>query len=359
MAPVTRRQSRRLSEAAVPAPQASTAASNPLASGSGRIAKPERKGRVVASRYMSAAPKARSTDTPTATPKPAASRAKSGAAAGPVSRPASRQAGVTATRPRPAAGSRAPAVTRRAPTATANPPASTRKPAPKKEPAASKTAADSTVDARLERRASRRTTVAPSGSAIDGTSSSHADQYTEYLRWQLLEARSQAAFDAAKSAAGSELSRLADEAELAKRELLEEQRKLKLVRELAALSGWLAGNRRYLEGMGEQIDSVRQPYTQLSRSLAHTTRAMPISGVHFSDAPSLVRELDGFRDAIARCFPGDAPGVQDMYAVAAKLNRFYQAQRQEHELLCECKRLKESLEQTTALAISRGAANPS
>ncbi|KAJ1732453.1 hypothetical protein LPJ61_002040, partial [Coemansia biformis] len=171
--------------------------------------------------------------------------------------------------------------------------------------------------------------------------------------WLMVEARSQRAYDDAKAAASEELERLAREAETAKAELAGEQRKLKLTRELAALGRWMAANRHLLADMGAQIESVRGAYTAFSERLVRTTRAMPIAGVHFSDHQSLVRDLEGFADAVAQSFPRNSPAVQSMFAMASRLSRYYSGRRQEQELLCECRRLRESLAHTTALAISR------
>ncbi|KAJ1761202.1 hypothetical protein LPJ58_001314 [Coemansia sp. RSA 1591] len=178
------------------------------------------------------------------------------------------------------------------------------------------------------------------------------------MQWLLTEARSQMAYDDAKSDALDKLTRLTTDAEHARRLWAEEERKLRLMREFAALSKWMAENRSHLDAMKTQIEGVREPYVRFGQSLAHTTRAMPISDVHFDDAHGLVHDMQGFVDTIATCFPPESMAVQGMYDGASKLSKFYRAQRQEQELLAECQRLKESLEHSTALAISQGASDP-
>ncbi|KAJ2195577.1 hypothetical protein IW145_002754, partial [Coemansia sp. RSA 521] len=182
--------------------------------------------------------------------------------------------------------------------------------------------------------------------------------YPAYMQWLLTEARSQMAYDDAKSDALDKLTRLTTDAEHARRLWAEEERKLRLMREFAALSKWMAENRSHLDAMKTQIEGVREPYVRFGQSLAHTTRAMPISDVHFDDAHGLVHDMQGFVDTIATCFPPESMAVQGMYDGASKLSKFYRAQRQEQELLAECQRLKESLEHSTALAISQGASDP-
>ncbi|KAJ2800028.1 hypothetical protein H4R21_003333 [Coemansia helicoidea] len=171
----------------------------------------------------------------------------------------------------------------------------------------------------------------------------------------MVEAQAQQAYDAAKEAAADELAKLERDAEAARRELADEQRKLKLTSELAGLSRWMAANRRFLTDMGAQIDGVRDAYTAFSERLARTTHAMPIAGVHFSDHSSLVRDLEGYADAVAQNFPRDSPAVQSTFAEASRLSRYYGARREERELLSECQRLRESLAHTAALAMSRSA----
>ncbi|KAJ2771044.1 hypothetical protein IWQ56_001934, partial [Coemansia nantahalensis] len=94
----------------------------------------------------------------------------------------------------------------------------------------------------------------------------------------MVEAQAQQAYDAAKEAAADELAKLERDAEAARRELADEQRKLKLTSELAGLSRWMAANRQFLTDMGAQIDGVRDAYTAFSERLARTTHAMPIAG---------------------------------------------------------------------------------
>ncbi|KAJ1664777.1 hypothetical protein IW140_005165 [Coemansia sp. RSA 1813] len=183
--------------------------------------------------------------------------------------------------------------------------------------------------------------------------SSSSDVYSTYIQWQLIEARAQMAFDAAKDAATEELEHLTNEVQVAKQELANAQRKHKLMTELDALLRWLAANRQHLTAMEAQVARVRQPYTTLGGSLAHTTRAMPIRNVHYGDGESLVREMQAFVDSVETSFARDQEPVRDAMAVAAKLNRFYKAQSQEAELASECSRIRESLAHTAALAIGR------
>ncbi|KAJ2777251.1 hypothetical protein H4R18_005248 [Coemansia javaensis] len=180
--------------------------------------------------------------------------------------------------------------------------------------------------------------------------------YSEYLQWLLVEARAQTAYDEAKAAAGHELGRLADEAAAAKRGAAEAQRKLKLMRELAGLAQWMAANRASLAAMAAQIGGVRAAYAAFSDGVAHAARAMPVAGVHFAGPQALQRDLEAFAAAVGRAFPAADPAVQRTYAAAARLRRLYEAQRLERDLLCECRRLRESLAHASALALSRGSA---
>ncbi|KAJ2318053.1 hypothetical protein GGI00_006665 [Coemansia sp. RSA 2681] len=176
--------------------------------------------------------------------------------------------------------------------------------------------------------------------------------HATFLQWQLIEARSRVEFEESKAAVTEELNRLAQEAEQAKRALMDEQRKLKLMREYAALSTWLAANKETLADMGAQISKVSEPYTKFSEQLAQTTRAMPISGVYFKDGESLVSDMQGFVDAVEQNFSKDAMQVQDLFKMASRLNQYYKALAQEQELISECDRLRQSLEHTAVLAIS-------
>ncbi|KAJ2358379.1 hypothetical protein IWW50_001096 [Coemansia erecta] len=357
MAPITRRQSRRLSEKGTsqnttrpsntserPATRdsLSSVAGSTAGGGSGRVAKPERKGRVIASRYMSAAVKQRTTNSPATTPKPAH-----------ATRPASRQTSVsthTKTAPSNTVASRQRPVLKAAPKAVSNQQLSS---AQKPDTCVEPKKPDAAASARLARRESRRATTAPSSHAT--TTTTHSSQYASYLQWQLLEARSQMAFDSAKTHASETLAQLSSDATAARHVLLDSERKLKLMRELAALTRWMSHNRESLAGMGAQVERVREPYGRFAEQLERTTRAMPVSDVHVGDTQTVVRGMHGFVDAVERSFPRGEPPVERMYEVAGKLSRFYKAKRQEQELLCECRRLREALEHTTALALSRGA----
>ncbi|KAJ2844535.1 hypothetical protein IWW36_005150 [Coemansia brasiliensis] len=361
MAPLTRRQSRRLTES-LAADQAGSAdpgskrdSLRSVAGNSGRVAKPERKGRVVASRYMSAAkPQRAETPAPGSTSK----TAKAPAA------PRTTATSTARNRPAPSTTTARPTVSRPAVTKpiSSQQQRATPRPAARSQPATSKASLQSNgaantpaaAAARLDRRVSRRTTVGPAKTAQDGA---HNAQYAEYLQWLMIEARSQIAYDEAKDAATEEIDQLAAEAETAKQALLEEQRKLKLMRELFALQKWMDSNQPYLESMLKQIDSVRSVYSKFSSQLAQTTRAMPISHVHCADPQLLVQDISRFADTVAQRFPKDQPSTQHAYLMASKLRSFYRAQQEEQELLCECRRLKESLEHATALAVSQGLRN--
>ncbi|KAJ1852377.1 hypothetical protein GGH12_003545 [Coemansia sp. RSA 1822] len=370
MAPLTRRQSRRLSgkvtvdERPAVRDSLSSVAGTTAGGGSGRVAKPERKSRVIASRYMSAAVKTKKADTPVRASNAAQPSTTRTTAAQPnttrtvaaaVPRPASRQTN-SSVRTRTAAPSST--VNRQRPVSRAvpKPKSVVQKPVLKTNDISSMIIdSDSTVATRTARRESRRATGAPKR---DDKAKSLPSEYPAYVQWLLIEARSQMAYDDAKSDAFDKLTQLTTDAERARRLWVEEERKLRLMREFAALSKWLADNRSHLNAMKTQIEGVREPYARFGQSLAHTTRAMPISDVHFDDAHELVHDMQVFVDTVATCFPPESMAVQGMYDGASKLSRFYRAQRQELELLAECQRLKESLEHTTALAISQGASDP-
>ncbi|KAJ2265197.1 hypothetical protein EV176_006012 [Coemansia sp. RSA 451] len=369
MAPLTRRQSRRLSgkatadERPVVRDSLSSVAGTTAGGGSGRVAKPERKSRVIASRYMSAAVKTKKADMPVRAPNATQPSTTRTAATQPsttrttapvVPRPASRQTS-SSVRTRTTAISST--VDRQRPVSRAalKPKPVVQKPAPKIHDTPKIIDSDSTVATRAARRESRRATGAPKR---DDKAKSLPSEYPAYMQWLLTEARSQMAYDDAKSDALDKLTRLTTDAEHARRLWAEEERKLRLMREFAALSKWMAENRSHLDAMKTQIEGVREPYVRFGQSLAHTTRAMPISDVHFDDAHGLVHDMQGFVDTIATCFPPESMAVQGMYDGASKLSKFYRAQRQEQELLAECQRLKESLEHSTALAISQGASDP-
>ncbi|KAJ2741949.1 hypothetical protein H4S06_005804 [Coemansia sp. BCRC 34490] len=187
--------------------------------------------------------------------------------------------------------------------------------------------------------------------------------YSTYLQWQLIEARSQMVFDAAKDAAADELGRLAGEAQAARRDLADTQRKHKLMTELDALTRWLAANRRDLTEIGAQVSRVRQHYTVFGGNLAQTTRAMPIRNVHYGDGESFVREMHAFVRSVGNNASDNSdgngnsnnngPDARVAMDAAAKLSRLYRAQRQETELVSECARMRESLAHTAALAIGR------
>ncbi|KAJ2667703.1 hypothetical protein IWW42_005746 [Coemansia sp. RSA 1085] len=352
MAPLTRRQSRRLTENLAAdstglAESGSKRDSLRSVAGNGsRVAKPERKGRVVASRYMSAA-RPRRAETPTTGPAPKAVKASAA--------PRTTAANSTRGRPAPPTTTAQSTVSRSAATSSSSQQQrATPRPTARLQSAASKPSLQSNTPvaaARLDRRVSRRTTVNPAKPTHD--EAYHA-QYAEYLQWLMIEARSQIAYEESKEAATEEIDQLAAEAEAAKWELLEEQRKLKLMCELFALHKWMDSNQPYLESMLKQIDSIRTVYSAFSSQLAQTTRAMPISHVHCADPQALVQDISRFADTVAQRFPTDQPSIQHAYSMASKLRSFYRAQQEEQELLCECQRLKGSLEHATALAVSKG-----
>ncbi|KAJ2162857.1 hypothetical protein GGF46_000239 [Coemansia sp. RSA 552] len=370
MAPLTRRQSQKLGiapEASANARPAkrdsiSNVAGSSAGGGAGRIAKPERKARVVASRYMSST-RGRKTDSQANTPKAVGTerRARPAASSASATRPApARPARGTS---RPVSRAQAAVGPKRGTPSSALRPGSRSTNRSQHDTAAVASTprgigygvdkANLSATTSADRRASRRTTAAPAAASADDDSTG---AYASYLQWLMIEARSQMAYDEAKEAAGEELSRLADEAEEARRDLFEEQRKLKLMRELAALSKWMHTNRPLLADMAGLVGRVREPYTRFGQGLAQTTRAMPISGVYYSDSESLVRDLEGVVEAVSHSFPPDSPAVQSAFRGAEKINRLYKARRQEQELLSECMQLKESLAHSTALAVSRGAA---
>ncbi|KAJ2039728.1 hypothetical protein H4S03_001501 [Coemansia sp. S3946] len=165
-------------------------------------------------------------------------------------------------------------------------------------------------------------------------------------------ARAQIQFDDNKAAAAEELDRLSREAEHAKRLLVDERRKLKLMQEYSALSTWLAANKQTLVDMGAQVSRVREPYTKFSEQLKQTTRAMPISGVHFRDGESLVNDMQGFVDAVEHNFSTKSEEVRDVFRMASRMKQYYKGLAQEQDLVTECDRLKQSLEHTAVLAIS-------
>ncbi|KAJ2792547.1 hypothetical protein GGI18_000314 [Coemansia linderi] len=319
MSPVTRRQSMRLAEQAdkeaekEQTPSKPGSATGPVSGG--RVAKPEPKARVVASRYMSAANprkpevarKVATRPTPTPTPGPATKPTGARARAGSVSSAVgvgtigtSRGVAKPAVAPRP--------VSRMASTSSR-----------------------------------RAATPIAAAAATPSAASSRPTQS---------EARSQIQFDENKAAATEELERLSQEAENAKRLLVDEQRKLKLMREYSALSTWLAANKQTLVDMGAQVSRVREPYTRFSEQLKQTTRAMPISGVYFRDGESLVSDMQGFVDAVDRNFPKSSENVQDVFKMASRVNQYYKGLAQEQDLVAECERLRQSLEHTAVLAIS-------
>ncbi|PIA18308.1 hypothetical protein COEREDRAFT_79805 [Coemansia reversa NRRL 1564] len=370
MAPVTRRQSRRLtgnlaadesaSNNAEPIGQSDRIGSvgSRVASGSrggGRVSKPERTGRIVASRYKSGATKVLNTaEQSTNTAKPTMS-VRTRVNAAPVSRKAtparttkdsdSINTNVSKGRVASAAHTRAISTKehgRHSQVATT--PKST----------ATSIGINQSTEARVARRASRRTTVAPGGRATaTATPNVESGTYATYLQWLMIEARSQIQYDEAKSAAHVELERLANEAEAAKQALFSEQRRLKLMREHAALSKWMSDNRKHLVDMNAQVNSIRAAYTKFGENLAQTTHAMPISDVYFTDTLSLEGDIEGFVNAVSQNFPADSEEVQSLFLAADKLGQYYRGQRQEQELLSECQRLRQSLEHTTTLAISR------
>ncbi|KAJ1933842.1 hypothetical protein FBU59_005894 [Linderina macrospora] len=174
--------------------------------------------------------------------------------------------------------------------------------------------------------------------------------YTEYIQWCLLEARSQREFDEAKRAANSDLQRLVEEAEAEKRALAEEQRKCKLMQELTALAKWLKDNRQFMADMKDSIDKVKDPYLQFAARLRETTRAIPLSGVHFESGEALVRDMEHYMETVRKCFSSDE--ARDAFKVAELLRTYYGEINEEAELLSECKRLKESLAVSANMAVS-------
>ncbi|KAJ1819473.1 hypothetical protein LPJ60_003749 [Coemansia sp. RSA 2675] len=371
MSPVTRRQSMRLAEQAdkeaekEQTPSKPGSATGPVSGG--RVAKPEPKARVVASRYMSAANprkpevarKVATRPTPTPTPGPATKPTGARARAGSVSSAVgvgtigtSRGVAKPAVAPRPVSRM-ASTSSRRAATpiaaATATPSAASSRPT---QSEVKGTETPDRVDRRVSRRETRRGTSAKVGLSQDAHDPATSSLYATYLQWQLIEARSQIQFDENKAAATEELERLSQEAENAKRLLVDEQRKLKLMREYSALSTWLAANKQTLVDMGAQVSRVREPYTRFSEQLKQTTRAMPISGVYFRDGESLVSDMQGFVDAVDRNFPKSSENVQDVFKMASRVNQYYKGLAQEQDLVAECERLRQSLEHTAVLAIS-------
>ncbi|KAJ2081885.1 hypothetical protein H4R24_001981 [Coemansia sp. RSA 988] len=383
MGPVTRRQSRRLTgnlaagentnnnvEAVAQRDRIGTVG-NRVASGGrggGRVAKPERKGRVIASRYKAGVKVRPTAERSTAAPKPPVS-AGNRINATPASRQATPMRMVKGLDITNTARGRIPSATQlqNTPANTAqtraiatkeherqSQTATTPKPA---APAANGTSRG--AEALVARRASRRTTTAPgsraaaAAAAVAVTSGVASETHSTYLQWLMIEARSQIEYDEAKFSAHAELERLASEAEAAKRALSSEQRRLKLMREHAALSRWMRDNRKYLVDMKDQVNSVRSAYTKFGKSLAQTTNAMPISDVYFSNTQALQRDLEVFADAVNQNFPADSEEVQNLFLAASKLGKYYKGQQQEQELLSECQRLRQSLEHATALAISR------
>ncbi|KAJ2858677.1 hypothetical protein J3B02_000058 [Coemansia erecta] len=199
--------------------------------------------------------------------------------------------------------------------------------------------------------------VAIDGSSAERHSSGNANTEisAEYLQWLMIEARSKMVFDEAKVAADEELGRLELQAEEEKQKLLDEQRKLKLVRELVALDKWLSKNRKPLEDMREQVGRASEPYLQFGKSLELTTRTMPISDVYFSDTDALVNDMQRYKDAIESHFPSESSQVKNLFAAADYLSKLGKLRRQEQELLSECCRLRESLEHSAALVASHQA----
>ncbi|KAI9500598.1 hypothetical protein BX070DRAFT_254831 [Coemansia spiralis] len=346
MAPVTRRQSMRLAEKAVEADAenqnrieratkqdsiSSVSSISTVAGGTGRVTKSaEQKGRVIASRYMSSLnskkPEMRGNRTPTSTAAIAA-RATTQRARIETSTLARR----TSTRSVVNIGMQQP-----------------KRPESRQQAAAS-----------ARRYMAMVAETEPQGSQERANiqQASSTDLYSTYVQWLMIEARSQMAFNEAKEAAAVDLEHLAYEAECAKQALADEQRKFKLMRELDALSRWMTSNRGFLVDMKTQIARVRSSYSKFSESLDCTTRAMPISNVHFSDAESLVRDLQGFVDSVASSFSKDSKAIQQIMQLTSKLNQYYKVLRQEQELLSECSRLKESLSHTAALAVSGSIGN--
>ncbi|KAJ1958666.1 hypothetical protein EC988_000167 [Linderina pennispora] len=166
----------------------------------------------------------------------------------------------------------------------------------------------------------------------------------------IFSARSQRQFDEAKQLADNELQRLLEEAEAEKQALLEEQRRYKLMRELTALAKWLKDNKPFMADMKGCIDKVREPYMQLAARLRDTTRAMPVTGVHFESSAALVKDLEQYMEAVKMCFSGD--DARDMFKVAELLCTYYGGSEEETELMSECIRLKESLAVSANMAVS-------
>ncbi|KAI8322680.1 hypothetical protein GQ54DRAFT_142634 [Martensiomyces pterosporus] len=408
MAPAARRRSMRLVEKAAAAAAGSASSSVPnkgasnepaerppkrdsigsvasTAASAGRVKKPERKARVVASRYMASAKPRK------APPTPKKADTKPGLHAVSTSTPnttATRQ-GPRSTRSRPeppAAAAARPAPTRQTQKAKAAATTTAKATATTAAKAAvargSPVSAGDSAQAKPQPRSStleessREPTETPVGRAAGraspeahapalASSGSHESRsdirgsngatglYASYIQWCLIEARSQMEFEEARAAASEDLSRLVNEAEQANQALVDEQRKLKLMREISALSIWLAENRQHLVDMRSQIARVRAPYTAFGESLAQTTRAMPIADVCFDDCESLVGDIEKFADAVAQCFPKDSPRVRDVFLMAGRLRQYYRALRHEQELLSECSRLKQSLEFATTVAVSK------
>ncbi|KAJ2862848.1 hypothetical protein GGH94_004003 [Coemansia aciculifera] len=388
MSPVTRRKSMRLAELADkeaeserPTPkQQQPPQQQPIQRDSvigtvsgGRVTKPEPKARVVASRYMSAAnprkpvPSSKAGTRPTSTPANTSmgARARAGSVTSAASMGtigANRGKANTTAAPRPVSRMASTSARRMAPIATAaTPSAVSSRP---RVPEVKSTETPVLMDRRASRRETRRETSARTGSLLDphestASAGANAGLYATYLQWQLIEARAQIQFDENKAAAAEELDRLSREAEHAKRLLVEEQRKLKLMQEYSALSSWLAANKQTLVDMGALVSSVREPYTKFSEQLKQTTRAMPISGVYFRDGESLVNDMQGFVDAVEHNFSGKSEQVQDVFRMASRMKQYYKGLAQEQDLVTECDRLKQSLEHTAVLAISSKLGNTS
>ncbi|KAJ2559789.1 hypothetical protein EV175_000174 [Coemansia sp. RSA 1933] len=310
MAPVTRRQSMRVEKKGVEADGENQEQRSSVAIGRVAKAAVERRGKVVASRYMSSA---RNKNT--------------------VEESASRQS-------RKDSLAHLPSIQPRVSSLAAT---------SRKESLAANRRASTMVAAtprRQEKEKGEEETVV-------SERSNSSDVYSTYIQWQLIEARAQMEFEAAKEAAMLELSQLAIEAQNAKKEQHKAQRKHKLMAELDGLTRWLASNRQELVDMGQQVSRVSGPYTTLSGGLAHTACAMPIRNVHYGDGETLEREMRGFVGSVEQSFGKEDSSVRDAMDVAEKLNRLYRAQRQESELASECSRIRASLAHTTALAIGR------
>ncbi|KAJ2114690.1 hypothetical protein IW146_002891 [Coemansia sp. RSA 922] len=377
MSPITRRKSMRLAELAdkeaesekptPKQPQQPIKRDSVISTVSGgRVTKPEPKARVVASRYMSAAnprkpePSSKAGTRPTPAPASLSMGARSRAgsitsAAGIGTTSASRGNAKTTAAPRPVSRMATTSARRVAPIAAATAPsAASSRP---RVPEVKSTETLDLVDRRASRRETRRETSARAGSLLDthelsASSGANAGLYATYLQWQLIEARAQIQFDENKAATAEELDRLSREAEHAKRLLVDERRKLKLMQEYSALSTWLAANKQTLVDMGAQVSRVREPYTKFSEQLKQTTRAMPISGVHFRDGESLVNDMQGFVDAVEHNFSTKSEEVRDVFKMACRMKQYYKGLAQEQDLVTECDRLKQSLEHTAVLAIS-------